>query len=117
MNPPLEVNDLRGGPKSPLALIKPLRKQLGMIEMKRLTIALDEAYTTVIPESRLGRRGWLGYLYELFNHSDGQRSLGQIARVLGHEIGPIEVDVLARMVRDLERMGFMTVIDAREDGT
>lgn len=115
MNALLEVNDLRGGPKSPLALIKPQRKQLGMIEMKRLTIALDETYATVMPDRFLSRRGWLGYLYELFNHSDGQRTLGQIARILGHEIGPIEIDVLARMVRDLERMGFMTVIDARED--
>ncbi len=92
------------------AELRPRRKQLGMIEMKRLTLELDPIYRLDKEGVRLSRHAWLGYLYELFNFSDGTRTLAQIARALSHEIGPIEVRVLARMSRDLERMGFFSVL-------
>ena len=87
--------------------LRPQRKQLGMIEMKRLTLALDPLYRIDKQGVRLSRHAWLGYLYELFNFSNGQRTLGEIARALSHEIGPIEVRVLATMSRDLEEMGYL----------
>ncbi len=87
--------------------LRPQRKQLGMIEMKRLTLELDPLYRLDKEGVRLSRHAWLGYLYELFNFSDGQRTLAQIARALSHEIGPIDINILARMSKDLERMGFM----------
>jgi len=90
-----------------VATLRPRRKQLGMIEMKRLTLELDPLYRLDKEGVRLSRHAWLGYLYELFNFSDGYRSLGEIARALSHEIGPIDVNILARMSRDLERMGFL----------
>jgi hypothetical protein len=94
---------------APAGALRPRRKQLGMIEMKRLTLELDPLYRLNKDGVRLSRHAWLGYLYELFNFSDGTRSLQQIARALSHEIGPIDVNVLARMSRDLERMGFFTL--------
>jgi hypothetical protein len=90
-----------------VAGLRPQRKQLGMIEMKRLTLELDPLYRLEKEGVRLSRHAWLGYLYELFNFSDGRRSLDEIARALSHEIGPIDVKVLTRMSRDLERMGFL----------
>jgi hypothetical protein len=93
------------------ALLRPRRKQRGMIEMKRLTIALDPLYRVDKSGVRLPRHAWLGYLYELFNFSDGERTLGEIARALSHEVGPIEVSVLARMSQDLEEMGFLTILE------
>jgi hypothetical protein len=97
-------------PGSPLpAEARPQRRQLGMIEMKRLTIALDLAYGELFPPRLLARRAWLGYLYELFNFCDGQRTLRQIARALSHEIGPVPWEVLAHMACDLERMGYLSV--------
>jgi hypothetical protein len=95
-------------PVTAAADLRPLRTQLGMIEMKRLTLELDPLYRIDKEGVRLSRHAWLGYLYELFNFSDGTRTLGQIARALSHEIGPIEVHALARMSRDLERMGFFS---------
>jgi hypothetical protein len=96
-------------PVSAVGSLRPRRKQLGMIEMKRLTLELDPLYRLDKEGVRLSRHAWLGYLYELFNFSNGQRTLGEIARALSHEIGPIDVNVLARMSRDLERMGFFDV--------
>jgi hypothetical protein len=96
-----------------VAGLRPRRNQLGMIEMKRLTIALDPLYRVEKSGVRLSRHAWLGYLYELFNFSDGERTLGQIARALSHEIGPIEVGVLARMSQDLEEMGFLSLLEER----
>jgi hypothetical protein len=87
--------------------LRPLRKQLGMIEMKRLTVKLDPLYRVEKHGVRLSRHAWLGYLYELFNFSNGERTLGEIARALSHEVGPIEVKVLATMSRDLEEMGYL----------
>jgi hypothetical protein len=87
--------------------LRPQRKQLGMIEMKRLTLELDPLYRIDKEGVRLSRHAWLGYLYELFNFSNGRRTLAEIARALSHEVGPIDVNVLARMSRDLERMGYL----------
>ena len=88
---------------------RPRRRQLGMIEMKPLSIKLELDYMELLPPQILVRRAWLGYLYELFNFCDGQRSLSQIARALSHEIGYVPVEVLGQMACDLERMGFLSV--------
>jgi hypothetical protein len=79
-----------------------------MIEMKVLTIALDEKYSQVFPPA-LARRAWLGYLYEMFNFCDGRRSLREIARALSHEVAPVSADVLGHMACDLERLGYLTI--------
>jgi len=101
LEPGLQVN---------VVALRPQRKQLGMIEMKRLTLELDPLYRIPKEGVRLSRHAWLGYLYELFNFSNGRRTLGEIARALSHEVGPIDVNVLARMSRDLERMGYLQFV-------
>src|SRR5437016_11112936 len=91
---------------------RPRRRQLGMIEMKRLTIELDPLYARDFQSRFNSRHGWLGYLYELFNFSNGERSLEQITRALSHEIAPIELNILDRMCCDLERLGYLDYLPA-----
>jgi hypothetical protein len=44
---------------------------------------------------------------ELMNLSDGTRTVAEIARIVGYEIGPIEPSLVAEMFNDLEQHGFV----------
>ncbi len=117
--PPLEAEPLPAA-----AQWKPKMKQLGMIDMKRLTLDLADKYDGVpgMPD----HLDLLGYMYEACNLSNGERMLGEIARILSHELESfrrtygtpakgvegqpaLAIETLARMVKDLESLGFMTL--------
>src|SRR5260370_18853195 len=88
--------------------VRPRLKRLGMPEMKVLTVRLGTTYDGLFPGSQFARRGYLGYMYEVCNLSNGQRSVADIARTLGHEVAPIDVDVVARTCPDLARLDILT---------
>ncbi len=44
---------------------------------------------------------------EMMNLSDGTRSVAQIARIVGYEMGPIAPSLVAEMFGDLEEFGFV----------
>jgi hypothetical protein len=115
---------LEAEPLPPEALWRPKMKQLGMLDMKRLTLDLADRYEGV--PGMLEHLDFVGYMYEVCNLSDGENAVGEIARMLHHELdqslkasgAPAEgvggwrasaVDVVARMVKDLESLGHMTV--------
>jgi hypothetical protein len=88
---------------------RPRLKRRGMPEMKVLTVRLGTTYDGLFAGSQFARRGYLGFMYEVCNLSDGQRSVADIARTLSHEVAPIEIDVVARMCRDLARLDILTL--------
>jgi hypothetical protein len=94
---------------SDLDHVRPRLKHLGMPEMKVLTVRLGTTYDELFAGSQFTRRGYLGYMYEECNLSNGQRSVADIARTLSHEVAPIGVDVVARMCRDLACLEILTL--------
>lgn len=109
----------------PEAEWRPRMRQRGMIDMKRLTIDLATKYEGVsdMPD----QLDLIGYLYEVCNLSEGEKTVGEIVRILDHELerfrrtygSPAEQDVtqsvltvetVARMVGDLEALGYLTVL-------
>jgi hypothetical protein len=45
-------------------------------------------------------------LAEMMNLSDGSRTVVEIARNVGYEVGPVEPSLVAEMLGDLEEFGF-----------
>src|SRR5436305_12489190 len=86
---------------------RPRLKQLGMPEMKVLTVKLGSAYDELFGNRQFTRRGYLGYVYEVCNLSDGRRSVVDIARILDHELGPVDVELVTQMCQDLARLGIL----------
>lgn len=87
--------------------LKPKMKRRGMFHMKHVTVELATKY-----EDMLGtrdRHGLIGYLYEVCNLSDGTRTLAEIQRILGHELWPLDMHILGEMVRDMERLNYLTL--------
>ena len=78
-----------------------------MPEMKVLTVKLGSAYDGLFGNRQFTRRGYLGYLYEVCNLSDGRRSVVDITRILDHEVGPVDLQTVTRMCQDLARLGFL----------
>ncbi len=52
---------------------RPKMNQLGMPEMKPLTIKLAPLYAERFPYGHLSQLGFLGYMYEICNFSQGGR--------------------------------------------
>ena len=90
---------------------RPKMNQLGMPEMKPLTIQLAPLYDEVFKGGHLSQLGFLGYMYEICNFSHGgQRTVREIARALSHELkDPISEEHVFQICSDLEELGFMTV--------
>jgi hypothetical protein len=88
--------------------LKPRMLRRGMLEMKPVTIRLAPKYDQ-IEGGHLSQLGFLGYLYEVCNFSNGQRTLAEIQRALGHELWPLPIEVLYGMVCDCESMGYMAI--------
>lgn len=88
--------------------LKPCMKQRGMVEMKRVTIHLAPKYDRM-EGGHLAQLGFLGYMYEICNFSNGERTLAEIQRALGHELWPLPIETIYGMVCDLETMGYMTI--------
>ena len=89
--------------------LKPRMKRRGMFHMKTVTVELAPKYEN-FAGGHLPQLGFLGYLYEVCNLSNGQRTLGAIRRALGHELGVWpKIEALGSMVRDMERLDYMSV--------
>jgi hypothetical protein len=92
---------------------RPKMKQLGMPEMKPLTIQLAPMYAEIFKHGHLSQLGFLGYMYEICNFSHGgQRTVREIARAISHELQPISEENVFQICSDLEELGFMTVYQA-----
>ena len=112
-----ELSPLEAEPLPAEAQWKPKMKRPGWIEMKRLTVELGGKYEPMV-ESKPGvmaRRGFLGPMYEVCHLSNGERTIEEIARIIGHEVGPIEIETVAEMAKDIESLGFMTVIRTEKE--
>jgi hypothetical protein len=88
--------------------IRPRMLRRGMLEMKPVTIKLAPKYDD-LKGGHLSQLGFLGYLYELCNFSNGERTLAEIHRALGHELPPVPLEALYGMVRDCEALGYMAI--------
>jgi hypothetical protein len=89
--------------------MKPRRKQLGMVDHKRATIFMAPKYDRDIHGGHLAQLGFIGYMHEIFNFCDGQRTVREIHRVLSHELRPIPLDTMCDLVCDLDTLGYVTI--------
>jgi len=84
--------------------------QLGMLEMKPVTIRLAPLYDQIFTGGHLSQLGFLGFMYEICNFSHGgQRTIHEIARALSHELQPISEEHVYQICSDLEELGYMSV--------
>lgn len=89
------------------AHIKPKMKRRGMFHMKHVTVELATKYEDLL-QTR-DRHNLTGYLYEVCNLCDGAHTLADIRRILGHALGPMDPKILHEMVRDMERLDYLTI--------
>jgi hypothetical protein len=82
---------------------RPKRRLPGLINMKVQAIRFGPLYGA--RDSRFMDR-----MAELMNLSDGRRSVAEIARVVGYEIGPIDPVLVAEMFGDMQEFGFVELI-------
>jgi len=90
--------------------IKPKLIQLGMVDHKRVTIYLAPKYDSGLKGGHLSQLGFIGYMHELCNFSNGERTLAEIQRAMGHELAPLSLETLYELVSDLEELGYLTVV-------
>lgn len=90
--------------------IKPKLIRLGMVDHKRVTIYLAPKYDGGLRGGHLGQLGFIGYMHELCNFSNGERTLAEIHRAMGHELTPVSIETLYELVSDLQELGYMTVV-------
>lgn len=83
-----------------LLRLKPVRRKPGLINMKYQAITFGPRYAASDPR-------FMDRFAEVMNLSDGSRSVAQIARIVGYEVGPIEPALVAEMFGDLEEFGFV----------
>ena len=89
---------------------RPEMNRLGMLEMKPVTIRLAPLYDRIFTGGHLGQLGFLGYMYEICNFSQGgERTVREIARAISHELAPIKIEHVYQICSDLEELGYMTV--------
>ncbi len=79
---------------------RPRRILPGLINMKYQAITFGPKYGARDPH-------FMDRFAELMNLSDGTRTVGEIARIVGYEIGPIEPSLVAEMFDDLQQHGFV----------
>lgn len=81
---------------------RPRRILPGLINMKYQAITFGPIYAERDPH-------FMDRMAELMNLSDGSRTVSDIARIVGYEVGPIAPSLVAEMFRDLERHGFIAI--------
>lgn len=89
--------------------LTPQRLIRGMIEMKKVTILLAPKYKKISARAQLSQLSFLGYMNEICNFSEGRHTLAQIRRALAHELGPLSLEMVCEMARDLETLGYLTL--------
>jgi hypothetical protein len=80
--------------------LTPVRRKPGLINMKYQAITFGPRYAGKDPR-------FMDRFAEMMNLSDGSRTVAQIARIVGYEVGPIEPSLVAEMFGDLEEFGFV----------
>jgi hypothetical protein len=81
---------------------RPRKLKPGLINMKYQAITFGPTYA-----SRDAR--FMDRMAEMMNLADGTRSVAQIARIVGYEVGPIEATLVAEMFGDLAEFGFIVM--------
>jgi hypothetical protein len=81
---------------------RPRRILPGLINMKYQAITFGPIYAARDPH-------FMDRFAELMNLSDGTRTVAEIARIVGYEMGPIEPSLVAEMFNDLEKRGFVAM--------
>jgi hypothetical protein len=81
---------------------RPKRILPGLINMKYQAIAFGPIYADKDPH-------FMDRLAELMNLSDGSRTVAEIARIVGYEMGPISPELVSEMFLDLSRHGFVNL--------
>lgn len=80
---------------------RPKMKKPGLIDMKYSAITFGTQF-----KERDVR--YMERIAEMCNLSDGRRTIAEISRILGYEIGPIDPDLVREMFQVLEEKGFLT---------
>lgn len=91
------------------AQLRPTMKRRGMFHMKHVIIELATKYEDLLQTRN--RHNLIGYLYEVCNLCDGAHTLADIQRILGHTLGPLDMKILHEMVRDMERLDYVTITE------
>lgn len=81
---------------------KPRRVLPGLINMKYQAITFGPIYAS-------RDEHFMDRMAELMNLADGKRTVAQIARIVGYEMGPIAPTLVAEMVQDLSKQGFLEI--------
>jgi hypothetical protein len=89
--------------------LKPKMKRRGMFHMKHVTVELAAKYEKLLGTA--SRHTFIGYLYEVCNLSNGERTVAEIRRVLGHELALVDLEIVAEMVHDMERLDYMEIVE------
>ena len=79
---------------------KPRRILPGLINMKYQAITFGPMYAA-------RDEHFMDRMAELMNLSNGTRTVAQIARIVGYEMGPIEPALVGEMFQDLCKYGFL----------
>jgi len=87
---------------------KPKLKKRGWIDLKGLTIQLGNRFAIVRQGVRKGF-DFILMVYEICSLSNGERMVADMARIFGHEGKPMEVKEIVDIVKEMERLGYMTV--------
>ena len=81
---------------------RPLRQKPGLIDMKYAAITFGTRFKE--RDSRYMER-----IAEMCNLSNGERTIGEIARVLKYEVGPLDTAVVREMFDALVEKGYLTL--------
>ena len=86
---------------------KPRMRRPGLINMKLLAIKLGPRFAAQDPH-------FMDHLEEMALLSNGRRTIREIARIIGYEIGPAGLDVVVAMFEALAQLGFLTFENAQD---
>jgi hypothetical protein len=82
--------------------LRPRRLKPGLINMKYQAIVFGPLFA--------GRDArFMDRLAELTNLSDGERTVAEIARVVGYEVGPVAPELVAEMFSTLQEHGYVVL--------
>ncbi len=80
--------------------MRPRKRLPGLINMKYQAITFGSKYGSRDPQ-------FMDRMAELMNLSDGTRTIAEITRIVGYEIGPIAPELVTDMFRDLVNQQFV----------
>ncbi len=81
---------------------RPMMKKPGLIDMKYSAITFGTRFKERDPR-------YMERIAEMCNLSNGHRSIADIARIVGYEVGPVDPELVREMFGALAEKGFLTV--------